>query len=378
MVRIGNGKLDEINIDDVAIVEKTFLKMAPTMFKFSFDNEKEESLNLTRVHHLAEKMLATYYTIAKVVYMMIAVSGVPVNVVAIVILARGKCGLSSCTTRYLVAMAMADLLVIFTEVILLRVSYFYFPGSFLDITPVCCVTFSLSRSAKDCSVWFTLTFSFDRFVAICCHKLKTKYCNERNAYVVVVSTCILLCLKNIPFYFAYEAKVIIDNIPWYCYVKPSYFTETGWIGFDWFDTVLNPLFPFVLLLIINTLTVRYILVSSRVRKSLMGQSKGENCSDPEMESRRRSVILLFSISGSFILLWLTYVVYVFYYNISATNPSLSVYNTSYILSKVGFMLVNLSCCTNTFIYVVTQSKFREQFKNAIKHPLQSIIRFINA
>ncbi|XP_067909609.1 probable G-protein coupled receptor 139 [Heterodontus francisci] len=299
-----------------------------------------------------------------------------VNLLAIVILSRGKCGLSTCTIRYLVAMATADLLVIITDVTLSRISYYYFPGSFLNITPVCSFIDILLRAARDCSVWFTVTFSFDRFVVICCQKLKTKYCTEKTAAVVLATTCIMLCLKNVPVYFIFDPAEIIDNVPWDCYTKSSYYTEFGWVGFDWFDKVLTPLLPFALILLLNALTVRHILVASRFRKGLRGQSKGDNRSDPEMESRRKSVILLFTISGSFILLWLMYVIDFLYYNITGTDPK--DYNESeYIFEEVADMLQIFSCCTNTFIYGVTQSKFREQLKSVLKYPVTSIIQLIN-
>uniref|UniRef100_UPI00398F4BAE probable G-protein coupled receptor 139 n=1 Tax=Pristiophorus japonicus TaxID=55135 RepID=UPI00398F4BAE len=315
---------------------------------------------------LAKKICSTF----------IVVIGVPVNLVAIVILSRGKCGLSTCTTRYLVAMAAADLLVVITGVILRQIRWYYFPLSFLDITPVCNVINLLVRAATDCSVWFTVTFTFDRFVAICWQKLKTKYCTGRNAAVVLATSCILLCSKNIPHYFTIEPEYIIDNVPWYCSFIPAYFTERGWLGFDLFDTVLTPLLPFAVILLFNALTVRHILVASRVRKGLRGESKGGNCSDPELESRRKSVILLFTISGSFVLLWLIIVIDFFYYSITGINPS-DYSDSFYQFTEVGFILRNLSCCTNTFIYGMTQSKFREQLKSVVKYPVTSIVQLIN-
>ncbi|XP_067864794.1 probable G-protein coupled receptor 139 [Heterodontus francisci] len=296
------------------------------------------------------------------------------NLLAVVILSRGNCGLSTCTTHYLVAMATADLQFIITEVILWPFSN-YFPESFLNITPVCSVIIALLHAARDCSVWFTVTFSFDRFVAICCQKLKTKYCTEKTVTMVLVTTCSLLCLKNIPFYFIYEPREGMNNLWRGCYEKPSYFAEPGWVVFGWFDTVFTPLLPFTLILLLNFLTVRYILVASRVRKRLRSQSKGECRTDPELESRRKSVILLFTISGNFILLWLVYIINFFYYNITGIVPG--DYNDSeYILEQVGWMLMNLCCCTNTFIYGVIQSKFREQLKSAVKYPVAAIIQLI--
>ncbi|XP_067894328.1 probable G-protein coupled receptor 139 [Heterodontus francisci] len=299
-----------------------------------------------------------------------------VNLLAIVILSRGKCGLSTCTTYYLVAMATADLLVIITDVILSRISYYYFRGSFLNITPVFRVILVLVGVATDCSVWFTVTFSFDRFVAISCQKLKTQYCTKKTVVVILTTACTLLCFKNVPFYFTLEPGWIIEDVPWSCNAKPSYFTEPGWVIFDWFDTVLTPLLPFTLILLLNALTVRHILMANRIRKGLRGQSKGENNRDPEMESRRKSMILLFAISGSFILLWLTRVIEFLYYSITGTNP-IDSKGSLYIFRQVGFMLQILSCCTNTFIYGVTQSKFRKQFKSLVKYPVTSIIQLIN-
>ncbi|XP_048476705.1 probable G-protein coupled receptor 139 [Rhincodon typus] len=301
---------------------------------------------------------------------------VKLNFLGIVILSRGKCGLSTCTARYLVAMATADLLVIVTEVILWRINYYYFPGSFLELTPVCSVNDVLLRAATDCSVWFTVTFSFDRFVAICCQKLKTKYCTKKTSAAFLAATTILSCLKNTPQYFTYQPWVIINNVPRLCYRKPVYYTEPGWVAFSWLDRILTPLLPFSLILLLNALTVRHILVASRVRKGLRGQSTRESPSDPEMESRRKSVILLFTISGTFIVLWLVYVIEFIYYNVKGINPW-EYSDSEYVFREVGWMLRNLSCCTNTFIYGVTQSKFREQVWCVVKYPITSVPKLMN-
>ncbi|XP_062895530.1 sex peptide receptor-like [Mobula hypostoma] len=219
-----------------------------------------------------------------------------------VILSRGKCGLSTRTTRYLVATAAADLLTIVFAGILWRVGYYYFPGTFLDITPVCSVISVLGEAATESSVWFTVTFTFDRFVAICSQKWKIKYCTGKTAAVVLTTTGVLLCFNNVPEFFIYRPVRVVDNTPWDCIEIPGYYTDPGWSGYNRLSPVLTLSLPFVLILLFNALTVRHILVTSRVRKGLRGQSKAENRSDPEMESRRRSVILLLTISCSFIIL----------------------------------------------------------------------------
>ncbi|XP_067881198.1 probable G-protein coupled receptor 139 [Heterodontus francisci] len=309
--------------------------------------------------------------VRNIFYVILAIIGVPVNLVSIVILSKGNCGLSSCTTRYLVAMSTADLLVIITDIILRRINNLNFQLNFLDLTSVCRPLYVLIRAALDCSVWFTITFTFDRFVAICCQKLKTKYCTRKTATVVLTTTGILLCLKNIPIYFRIKPRWIIDNVEWGCSNKPSYFTDRRWTGFRMFEKALTPILPFALILLLNALTFRHILVTSRVRQRLRGQTEKDNHSDSEMERRRNSMILLFSISGSFILLWLVYILYIFAAHYFLED------DPYYTFEAVAYMLRNLSCCTNTFIYVVTQSEFREQLKNAVKYVVTSVIKLIN-
>ncbi|XP_072884122.1 probable G-protein coupled receptor 139 [Hemitrygon akajei] len=302
-------------------------------------------------------------------YTALAVIAVPVNIVAIVILSRGKCGLSRCISRYLVSMAATDLLVIITAVILNRLPAIYSPDSLLSITPVCSFSIALIYAARDSSVWLTVVFTFDRYVAICWQKLKPRYCTHGTAGIVVSVVCTLGCVINIPWYFLYEPIYIIDNVPWYCKPKGILYSFLPWTIFDWIDRLLTPCLPFLLILTLNALTVRHILSASRARRRLRSCPTGERQSDPEMESRRKSIVLLFAISGCFILLWMPYVIYFFieHFQVGFTITGYS--DPRFILMESANVFQMLSCCTNTFIYSVTQNKFREELKVLMKFPL---------
>ncbi|GCB74004.1 hypothetical protein scyTo_0003088 [Scyliorhinus torazame] len=299
-----------------------------------------------------------------------------VNLLAIVILSRGKCGLSRCITRYLVSMAVTDLLVIITAVLLNRIPAIYFPGTFLSITPVCSFSIVLIYASRDTSVWLTVTFTFDRFVAICCQNLKTKYCTAKRAAVVIGMVSALGCLINIPWYFMHEHIYIINNVPWYCSLKDIRFTSTIWATFQWSDRILTPCLPFFLILLLNALTVRHILMASRARRRLRTQGTRENQSDQELENRRKSIILLFSISACFLLLWMAYVVQFFFERFIRDYQIKGFTDPLFVLRESANMLQLLSCCTNTFIYAVTQSKFRDQLRDMLYHPLTLILKLV--
>uniref|UniRef100_UPI00398EB171 probable G-protein coupled receptor 139 n=1 Tax=Pristiophorus japonicus TaxID=55135 RepID=UPI00398EB171 len=298
-----------------------------------------------------------------------------VNLVTIVILSRGKCGLTKCVTRYLVAMAASDLLVVIIDLILRHIPIIYVEqfGLLWDI-PVCNIHAILLYAATDCSVWFTITFTFDRFVAICCPKLKTKYCTKKTAAVVLGTVTVLSCLKNISWYFKFFGYYWLQNEPWFCGATPDALESLVWAAIELLYYILTPGIPFVLILLFNAVTVRHILVASRARRRLQGDSAGESPRDPEMASRRKSIISLFVISGNFILLWTFFMVYFISYRISCMLYVVA--EPPGYIRELGFMLQLLSCCTNTGVYALTQTKFRVQLKNMGKYLFTLIVKFI--
>ncbi|XP_067881317.1 probable G-protein coupled receptor 139 [Heterodontus francisci] len=312
-------------------------------------------------------------------YPILAIIGVPVNLLTIGILSRGKCGLSKCVTRYLVAMSAAYVLVIILDLILRHIPIIYKEQfQFLQSIPVCNIHAVLLYAATDCSVWFTITFTFDRFVAICCQKWKSKYCSEKTAAVFLGTVTVLSCLKNITWYFMLAGWYLLWNDPWFCRVTFGAQISRVWVAIEFFHHILTPGLPFVMILLLNSLTVRQILVSNRGRRRLRAHSSVESCRDPEMESRRKSIILLLVISGNFILLWAVLMVYSIWSRMQYLTflRSVSV-SMPLFLQELAFMLQLLSCCTNTAIYAVTQTQFREQLKNVLKYPFTTIIKFVH-
>ncbi|XP_067854355.1 galanin receptor type 2-like [Heptranchias perlo] len=271
-------------------------------------------------------------------------------------------------------MAAADLTVILTGVILKQIGPLYFRDPFTNKITLCGLIGCLTHAATDCSVWFTVAFTFDRFVAICCQKRKTQYCTVRTAAVVIGTMCALSSLKNVPWYFRYQ-PVYFFFVPLFCMVKLSYYSSPLWKAFDLLHRVFTPLLPFALILLLNALTVRHILVASRVRRKLRGNRDRENHKETEMENRRKSIILLFSISASFILLWMTQAVYTIHERVALNHfiDLLFASRLPSVIYYIGPMLQLLSSCSNTCIYVVTQTKVREEFKNVLTYPFVLIV-----
>ncbi|XP_067835734.1 probable G-protein coupled receptor 139 [Heptranchias perlo] len=320
----------------------------------------------------------TILQIKEIYYPILAAVNIPANLMTIVILSRGNCGLSKCISVYMVAMATADLLVMVINIIVYHIFSYHFPLSFLSHTPVCTFILYMATVILDLSVWFTVSFTFDRFVALCCQKFKTKYCTERTAATVTTTLSVLTFLKDIPTLFVFEPERIINKVQWGCRVTEAIFSSPLVIAYGWFHGIWRIWLPFTLIALFNSLTIRRILVASRARRGIQGH-RGENHSDPEMEKRRKSIVLLFTISSTFILLWLTDAVIfrtnrltnINQYRGDRTNPA-------FIGTETGAMLRLLSSCQNTCIYAATQRKFREELKKLLKSPWRLILRLFKS
>ncbi|XP_078272205.1 uncharacterized protein LOC144602956 [Rhinoraja longicauda] len=266
-------------------------------------------------------------------------------------------------------MAVADLMVLIFEVILSEMACVYFPYSFLNLSHICKLRVFLNCIFVDCSVWLTVTFTFDRFVTICNQNLRAKYCTEKTAGLVIAVTCILIITQNIPVYISLVPLYIRDNVAWYCWVSSDIYTTPLWAALSLIETILTPVVPILLIILLNALTINHIIHANRVRSRLRGNNKAESGADQEVENRRKSIILLLAISGSFVLLWM--VTFVCFMSVNFLDVQLlgSDYNKPFtIAEQSGYMLRALSSCTNTFIYGVSQKKFREEFKNVILRP----------
>ncbi|XP_032872607.1 probable G-protein coupled receptor 139 [Amblyraja radiata] len=286
----------------------------------------------------------------------------PANLLTAAILCRGKCGLTRGITPYMVAMAMTELIVVIFHVLLKEIYIYYNPNSFLSLSTVCPSYIHMRTATMDYSVWLTVSFTFDHFVSICCPKLRRMYCTDRTAAAVIVAMCALSCLKYIPFQFLYEPRFHVDNVNWGCRPKVDYFTSIWWAAFAWMCSVSLSLLPFGLIVLLNGLTVRYIIAASRVRRRL----KSLEAKDSEAENRSKSIVLLFTVSVTSILLWTTATVTLICNRVSVNHVSADLTNPSNIANEVGILLVLASCCANTFIYAMTQRKFRQEVKNGIK------------
>ncbi|XP_078075218.1 putative G-protein coupled receptor 139 [Mustelus asterias] len=308
-------------------------------------------------------------------YPILVIISIPANLMAIVVLSRGRCGLSKGITCYMITMAIADLLVCIFNVTLEGIFRSHFPYSFLMYTSVCSFITFIEVSSVQLSVWSTTLFTLDRFVAISCPKLKLKYCTRKTATVILAAVSVLSFVMNIPVYFRYEPYSVVANVQWGCRTVKGYVSSPAWIAYKWVASLSVPLLPFPLLLLLNSLTVRHILVASRSRRALKAHGPGEASSDPVLKSRTTTIVLLFAVSGSFMILWTPIVMLDLLFDFTEIR-SLEGDSWLHLTMRITLLMMYCSTCTNTCIYILTQRRFRAEILNMVKYPVILLFTFL--
>ncbi|XP_072345190.1 probable G-protein coupled receptor 139 [Scyliorhinus torazame] len=303
--------------------------------------------------------------IGDVFYHTLAVLGIPANLVTLMILRLKDCGLCKRTTIYLVAMVSADLLVLIFLVLINHILAPRVPQAFYLNSLVYGLNSIMSVAVTNCSVWLTVSFTFDRFVAICCQSFKIRYCAPKSAALIVGAIYLGTYLRSIPNFFT--------NVHYYDHEELETKTRNAdntdsihaWRVFYWVKLILNPLVPYFAVILLNLLTVRHVLAASEVRRAFRGD--GQSSGDPEMQNRRKALVLLTAASASFILLWMPTIGLFLFSRITATYSFHDFKEPVAVIHELADMLSTLNCCTSTCMYALTQSKFRAELRRAVRY-----------
>ncbi|XP_067865180.1 probable G-protein coupled receptor 139 [Heterodontus francisci] len=311
--------------------------------------------------------------IGKVFYCALTVLGIPANVITLLTLQLRDCGLSQSTNIYLTAMATADLLVLVFYALVNRILVPHFKHVFYFYTLGCRLNSIMIAAVIDCSVWLTVFFTFDRFIAICFQRFRRRYCSPSSAALVVGMVYLLTYSRNLPYYFSILPYYVHNNLQIGCKTNPNIYSAPAWRAFYWLHTILTPLVPYVSVALLNLLTIRHILVASQIRRGF--RRDGGISGDPEMQSRRRAMVLLFAASASFISLWMATVGLFLFSRITNTYVYRDFNDPFAVINETARMLRVLNCCTSTCMYALTQSKFRDELRKAVRCCINIIIKF---
>ncbi|XP_035511820.1 probable G-protein coupled receptor 139 [Morone saxatilis] len=304
-------------------------------------------------------------TLQEVFYPALAAVGIPSNTITFLIILRRNCMLSRSSTFYLMAISVADnLVLIFIVVLELSVKY-HQQEPFWSYEPWCNLRDIFNYGAYNASTWLVVVFTVERFIAIHTWKMKTKICTPRCAAWTITAVFLFSHIFAIPYYWS-NASVYADNQT-RCIYKPeapSHFIH----ALVWCQTVQAYVLPFLIILTLNGLTLRLISHCNRVHITADLTSRVNKVMPLLRSRKRKSVVLLVTVSMSFMLLSVTRAITqiilrtTHMYTLDRNDYNLQIN----IAADIGTMLSLSNAAANMYLYVCTQSKFRQEFVACVR------------
>lgn len=256
--------------------------------------------------------------------------------------------LSRSSTIYLMAISVADnLVLIFIVVLELSVEYHQQEPFW-------------SYECNNASTWLVVVFTVERSVAIHTRKIKTKICTLRCAAWTTTAVFLFSHLFAIPHYWSNAS--VYENNQTKCIYRPE--APSQFIhALVWLQTLQAYIFPFIIILTVNGLTLRLISLSNGVHIAANLTSRVNKVVPLLCSRKRKSVVLLVTVSMSFVLLSVTRAITqillrtTHMYSLDRNDYNLCIN----VAADTGTMLSLSNAAANMYLYVCTQSKFRQEF-----------------
>lgn len=288
------------------------------------------------------------------------------NIMSFLIFWRRKCMFSKSSTLYLMSIFIADTaILVFMVVLGLSIKYLTVEP-FWSLEPWCSLRDIFTYGASNTSTWLVVAFTVERYLSITTFSLRKHF---GIPYGTVWTICIIFVLGHLmalPYYWAYVSVYSQDLQRWVCIHKPNA-TIQYTLTILSMQTVVSYILPFVIIAVLNGLTLRQISLINRVHVIC---NSGQKVTSLLRSRKRKSVMLLLTLSITFVLLNITRSIT----QIIQCTKGWALNRDDYSLSinvaaDIGTMFSLSNAAVNMYLYACTQTKFRQEVIKCVKYSL---------
>ncbi|KAI4904874.1 hypothetical protein NFI96_011581 [Prochilodus magdalenae] len=286
------------------------------------------------------------------------------NVMSFLIFWRRKCMLSKSSALYLMAIAVADTAVLLFIVVLELSVKYYTVEPFWSREPWCSMRDVFNYGAFNASTWLVVAFTAERFLAITTWSYKNWICNPRCALWVICLIFLVGHLLAVPYYWAYISIYSQEVQHWLCIYRPDSPIEYA-LAMVSLQTTLSHILPFIFIGVLNGLTLRQIALSSRVH--VAAETSGHKVAPLLRSRKRKSVVLLVTVSMTFVLLSITRSITQLLLHTNDLHVDRDDYSLDInVAADIGTMLSLTNAAVNMYLYACTQARFRQEVMACFK------------
>lgn len=297
------------------------------------------------------------------------------NIMSFVIFWRRKCMLSKSSPFYLMAISIADTAVlVFIVVLELSIKYLTVEP-FWSREPWCSVRDIFAYGASNTSTWLVVAFTAERFLSITTYSLRKQVSIPHGTLWTICIIFVLGHLLALPYYWAYISMYSQDLQRWVCIYKPNSNLQYK-LAIVSMQTIVSHILPFVIIGILNGLTLRQISLINRVNVIC---TSGQKVTPLLRSRKRKSVVLLVTISMTFVLLTITRSITQIILRTKGWALNRDDYSLSInVAADIGTMVSLSNAAINMYLYACTQTKFRQEAIACVKYSLRRCCLITNS
>ncbi|XP_042233162.1 thyrotropin-releasing hormone receptor-like isoform X1 [Homarus americanus] len=301
------------------------------------------------------------YVVQRVLVPMVLVVGVVGNAVTIVVLTRRQ--MRSSTNNYLTALAISDLLYL---VFIFSLSIRHHPGMSRPHHWFYWHYFRyalwLTDASSSTSIWLTVTFTIERYIAVC-HPIKGKvFCTESRAKRVIVAVFILCFALTATTPHEWVINEVTDATG-----QARLVMNYSVLGsnatykkvFYWFTAVIFILLPLVLLAVFNSFLI-HVVKLSRAQRRTMTNHRVER--DNHSQSQENKItIMLIAVVLLALVCQLPVAVLLLYTTVYVSEPHSNSQYVELSLGNIFNLLAAINAACNFVLYCAMSDKYRRTF-----------------
>ncbi|KAK2149745.1 hypothetical protein LSH36_438g02034 [Paralvinella palmiformis] len=285
--------------------------------------------------------------------------GILGNVLSMAVLCHRR--MRTSTSVYLIALAIYDSLVLVSLVLCMALPTIYFRSAILEpyiaifpyIQPY---AYPVALIAQTCSIYTTVGFTVERYIAVCYPLRAVKFCTISRAQKSVIVIFLSSFVYNIPRMFEYRTVSALDpetNASYVTYDQTSLSRNPLYqhVYFIYMNIFIMLLLPFAVLTALNILLVRAVRRSSRAEGKQVVSSKQRN--------ENNLTVMLISVVAVFLVCQISSI----FDNIFMATLEADVLNTEPFieLTCISSLMVITNSAVNFYLYCVFGEKFRRIF-----------------
>ncbi|ODM93653.1 FMRFamide receptor, partial [Orchesella cincta] len=225
----------------------------------------------------------------------------------------------------------------------------------------------ITDASSSTSVWLTVSFTIERYIAVC-HPMRGKiYCTEERAIRVAVAVYLLCFALTASTPFEWRAAIAPNqtgpfNETIYTLESTEFGNnETYRMFYHWFTTIFFVMLPVVTLAIFNFFLIQAVRKSRIARKDMTNQQMSSVRQLQTIRQENRITVILIVVVIVFLFCQMPTALVLIYTSIHMPDPGSAEEGILLGLGNIFNLLVAINAACNFLLYTALSDKYRKYF-----------------